>query len=274
VAKKSSAKLDDFRVRTGKFKLAKFDPDSKPFSSGDKVRDRKEIEARAASIDTLQDLLWSEQKRRFLLVLQGMDTSGKDGTVRAVFSHVSPLGMKVVSYKAPSSIEKARDYLWRVHANVPASGEIAIFNRSHYEDVLITQVHGWIDAKEAKRRIAQINEFERMLVETGTTVLKCFLHISNEEQKARLEARLADPTKHWKFDPSDLKERAHWPDYMRVYEGVLAASSTSHAPWYVIPANSKTQRNLMIGRLVEDALKGMKLKYPAPNPEFFKLKVE
>ena len=165
--------------------------------------------------------------------------------------------------------ELARDYLWRAHKEVPQKGEIVIFNRSHYEDVLIVKVHDWIDEAECKRRYAQINEFERMLTETGTIIIKCFLHISKAEQKLRMQERLDDPTKTWKFNPNDLKERDVWSKYMIAYENALNATSTSHAPWYVVPANSKTNRNLIISQLLLDALKGLKLSYP-PVPAAFK----
>jgi len=213
--------------------------------------------------------LHAEGKRKILLILQGMDASGKDGTVRHVFSECDPLGIRLASFKTPSSEELAHDYLWRVHQVAPKAGELVIFNRSHYEDVLIVKVHDWIDDAECERRYTQINDFERLLAETGTTIIKCFLNISKEEQKARMQERLADPSKTWKFNPGDLKERELWSQYMQAYEQAIKATSTDYAPWYVIPADSKTNRNLLISRLLLDALKNMKLKYP-PVPADYK----
>jgi len=209
-------------------------------------------------------LLYAEGKNRILVVLQAMDTAGKDSTIRHVFQEVDPLGVKVASFKAPTHYELARDYLWRVHHHVPGAGEIAIFNRSHYEDVLITRVSGWIDATECKRRYRQINDFEKMLVETGTTILKLYLHISKDEQKKRLEERRDTPDKQWKFLPSDLAVRAQWDDYMQVYEAAMSATSTAHAPWHVIPANSKLARNLMVSGLLIETLEKLDMRYPRP----------
>ena len=254
--------------------LAHYDPGAKPFSSGDKARDKTTIAELAERINVWQDKLYAERRRRLLLILQGTDTSGKDGTVRAVFSRVDPLGLRCVAFGVPSPAEAARDYLWRVHREVPAAGELAIFNRSHYEDVLVPRVHGSIDAAECERRYAHIRDFERLLAETGTAIVKCFLHIGRDEQRARLQARLADPDKHWKFNPGDLAERAHWDAYMQAYEAVLPATSTPWAPWIVVPADSKTHRNLMIAQLVESVLQAMAPDYPPPRPEYATLQVD
>lgn len=239
-----------------------------------KAADRLTTLKLAGQIEELQNLLYAEHDRKLLIILQGMDTAGKDGTVKGVFGQINPLGARTVAFKAPSVEEKNHDYLWRVHKEVPGKGEITIFNRSHYEDVLIARVHDWIDAAECKRRYAQICDFERMLAETGTVILKFFLHISKAEQKARLEERLADPDKHWKFDPQDLAERKYWDAYQEAYENALLATDADHAPWYAIPADSKTQRNLVIASIVHEKMLGMKLKYPPGNPDFAKLKVE
>jgi PPK2 family polyphosphate:nucleotide phosphotransferase len=190
-----------------------------------------------------------------------------------VFSECDPLGIRVTCFKAPSSEELAHDYLWRVHSEVPEAGELVIFNRSHYEDVLIVKVHDWIDDAECKRRYQQINEFERMLAETGTTIIKCYLHISKDEQKKRLQERLDDPQKTWKFNPNDLKERDLWAGYMRAYEDAMKATSTSHAPWYVVPADSKTNRNLLVSRLLLEVLKSLKLQYPPAPAEFKNIRI-
>jgi PPK2 family polyphosphate:nucleotide phosphotransferase len=225
-------------------------------------------------IAAYQDILYAQHQHKLLVILQGMDTSGKDGTVKTVFGQLNPAGVRSVSFKAPATIELAHDFLWRIHQQVPAAGEVVIFNRSHYEDVLITKVHGWIDVAECKRRYAHINAFERMLSETGTTILKFFLHISKDEQKLRLEERIADPSKHWKFDPQDLNERKFWDDYQSAYQDTIRATHTEHAPWHIIPANSKTQRNFAIANVVTEKLAEMGLAYPAENPALYKLKVE
>ena len=203
-----------------------------------------------------------------------MDTSGKDGTVRHVFSECDPLGIRLANLKTPSDDELAHDYLWRVHQQVPKAGELVIFNRSLYEDVLFVKVHNWIVEAEFKRRYAQINDFERQLTETGTTIIKCFLHISKEEQKSRLQARLNDSTKVWKFNPNDLKERALWSQYMQAYEQAMQATSTEYAPWYIVPADSKTNRNLLISRLLLNALKSLKLNYPDVPADYKSIVIE
>lgn len=263
------ANLDKYRVNPKKFSLKDFDAKDKTERSGSKEENEAGLYALATEINTLQDILHAEGKRKVLLVLQGMDTSGKDGTVRHVFKETDPLGIRLASFKAPSSEELAHDYLWRVHQQVPKAGELVIFNRSHYEDVLIVKVHNWIDEAECKRRYAQINDFERLLTETGTTIIKCFLHISKQEQKKRLQERLDNPDKTWKFNPGDLEERKLWPEYTDAYEQAIKATSTVHAPWYIVPADSKTNRNLLISRLLLNTLKKMDLNYP-PVPEAFK----
>jgi PPK2 family polyphosphate:nucleotide phosphotransferase len=251
----------DTRVR-----LSKWDAADTDIIGKDKSDARERLDAYRARLETLQELLYAEGKHKLLVVLQAMDTAGKDSTIRHVFQGVDPLGVRVASFKAPTPYELARDYLWRVHHHVPGSGEIAIFNRSHYEDVLVTRVNGWIAAAECKRRYRQINDFERMLAETGTTILKFYLHISKDEQKKRLEERRDTPEKQWKFHPGDLVVRDQWNDYMAAYEAAMSATSTGHAPWHVIPANSKLARNLMVSRLLIDALEGLKMRYPEPPP--------
>ena len=228
-----------------------------------------------AKLDGLQERLYANADRSLLIVLQGMDTSGKDGTIKHVMSGVNPQGCKVVSFKAPSNGELVHDFLWRVHHEVPAKGHIGIFNRSHYEDVLITRVHKIISDKVAVQRFNQIKEFEELLAENGTVILKFFLHISKEEQKERLEERIHDPEKRWKFNEGDLEERMLWKDYMRAFEDVLSATNTEQAPWYVVPANRKWYRNLVVADRIVNALEEMKLKTP-PAPrgvDFAKLKI-
>lgn len=245
-------------------KLSKWDPAANGIVGKEKSDARERLEEARARLETLQELLYAEGKHKLLVVLQAMDTAGKDSTIRHVFQGVDPLGVKVACFKAPTPLEQAHDFLWRVHPHVPGAGEIAIFNRSHYEDVLITRVNGWIDAAECKRRYRQINDFEQMLAETGTTILKFYLHISKDEQKKRLEERRDTPEKQWKFQPGDLAVRAQWDDYMEAYEAALSATSTKHAPWHVIPANSKLARNLMVSSLLIEALEALKMRYPDP----------
>ena len=267
--------IDDYRFAdSNTFKIAKVDAASKPFSTGNKADDNARLAEVSAKLDALQDVLYAEHRRKVLVILQGMDTSGKDGTVRGVFRAMDPLGLRVVGFKAPTPQELAHDYLWRVHAQTPARGEIVIFNRSHYEDVLITRVHGDIDAAECKRRYGHINAFEQMLSDTGTTIVKCFLHISKDEQRQRLQERVDDPHKHWKFDPADIAEREFWEGYMEAYEAAINATATPYAPWYVVPADSKTHRNVMVAEILLRVLEGMKPQYPEGNPAFEALRIE
>lgn len=247
---------------------------TKPISSGDKAADQTRTAELAEEISSWQDIFYAENHRKMLIILQGMDTSGKDGTVRGVFGRLDPLGVRCVSFRAPSLAEREHDYFWRVHREVPAQREMVIFNRSHYEDVLYPVVHGMIDDKECKRRYRQIQDFERMLTETGTVLLKFFLHISYDEQKERLAARLADPQKHWKVDLNDLNERQYWGDYQHLYEKAIDATDADHAPWYVIPADSKSHRNLAIASIMAETMKDLKLSYPPPNPDYFKIEVK
>jgi PPK2 family polyphosphate:nucleotide phosphotransferase len=249
-----------------KVSLKALDPAAKPFSSGDKTADQARVLALATEIDQLQNLLYADRRFKLLVVLQGTDTSGKDGTLRGVFGQTSPLGVHTVGWKAPTAPERDRDFLWRIHQAVPGAGEITVFNRSHYEDVLVPTVNGWITPEQTAQRFAQINAFEQLLTQTGTVVLKCMLHIGFEEQRERLQERLDDPAKQWKFAAGDLDVRQQWPAYQRAYENLLAATSTAHAPWTVVPANSKTHRNLMIATLVRDTLKALDLRYPPTDP--------
>jgi PPK2 family polyphosphate:nucleotide phosphotransferase len=267
------ASFKKYRVGS-KFKLSKVDPADSTFLEGSEADDREKLDALAIELDELQNLLHAEGRRKLLLVLQGLDTSGKDGTVRWVFSRTSPLGVRVTAFKAPSDEERAHDFLWRCHAVVPRTGEIMVWNRSHYEDVLVPVVEGWIDKAETRRRHAQINDFERLLTETGTVVIKCMLHISKDEQRERLQARVDDPGKHWKFAMDDLAVRKKWDLYERAYENALNATSTPYAPWYVIPADSKRHRNLMIARLIVKTLKEMKLEVPPSDPALAGLVVQ
>ena len=247
--------------------LADLDPAAKPFSTGDKMRDKEAVEALASELDELQNLFYADRRYKMLIVLQGTDTSGKDGTLRGVFSRMSPLGVHTTAWKAPNEDERAHDYLWRIHRKVPAAGEMMIFNRSHYEDVLVPPVNGWITLKQTAQRYQQINDFERMLSETGTVILKFMLHIGFDEQRERLQERIDDVTKHWKFALGDLESRKQWKPYQQAYENLLNATSTPWAPWNVVPSNSKTHRNLMIATLVRQRLMQLDLRYPPGNPK-------
>jgi PPK2 family polyphosphate:nucleotide phosphotransferase len=251
-------------------------PDLRLRDSDAKARgeaDRETLDKLHDEIAELQEMLYAEHNRKLLIVLQGTDTSGKDGTVRALFSKVSPMGLRAVPFKAPTDIEAAHDYLWRIHREMPRAGEIVVFNRSHYEDVLITRVMGTITAAECKRRYAQIRDFERMLAENGTVIVKFFLHISKDEQRERLQARADNPKKHWKFDFEDLKQREYWKDYQKAYADAIKATDATYAPWYVVPSNSKPYRNEVVARVLLETLRGMKLDWPPPDPRLLKLKV-
>ncbi|MFO1463368.1 MAG: polyphosphate kinase 2 family protein [bacterium] len=260
------------------FKLKRVDPSNTgEFDASEDGEKKAEQRTRQtlSKLDELQERLYAGKQRSILIVLQGMDTGGKDGTIKHVMSGVNPTGCEVTSFKVPTEEELAHDYLWRVHQRVPRKGFIGIFNRSHYEDVLVTRVHGLIDDDEAESRFQEINEFERLLSRTGTTLLKFFLHISKDEQRKRLEARARDPQKRWKFSLNDVKERGYWPRYQKAYQDVLRATSTKHAPWYVVPADHKWYRNYVVGRILIETLESLKLKFPpaAPGVNFDKIKV-
>ena len=263
--------MNQYRITPGKeVDLKTYNPDD---TGTYRSHDRDKIKAKTKTakliekLDLLQERLYSNATRSLLIVLQGMDTSGKDSTVNHVMSGVNPLGCHAVSFKAPTGRELAHDFLWRIHQEVPAKGYIGIFNRSHYEDVLITRVHRQISDKQAEQRLAAIRDFERLLHDNGTAIVKFFLHISKEEQRARLEARVRDPEKRWKFTLNDLAERKFWLRYQKMYEEAIAATSTEHAPWYVVPANRKWFRNLVVAEVVVDALKAMDLKTPPASPD-------
>ncbi len=224
----------------------------------------EKTEAHIQKIDPLQERLYAEGKQSLLIILQAIDTGGKDGTIRHVMRGINPQGCNVTSFKVPTPEERSHDFLWRIHKAAPAKGLIGIFNRSHYEDVLVTCVHGDVSPKEAKARFREINRFEQELVQNGTTILKFYLAISKDEQRRRLQARVDDPAKRWKFSPADLAERRHWDAYMKVYVKACAATSTPHAPWYVIPANHKWYRNYLVAKIVAATLKKMNPKFPSP----------
>ena len=245
-----------------KFHIAAVDPDDTSGAPGDKDETIKESEKLTARIGDLQELLFATQQHKLLVVLQGMDTSGKDGTVRHVMSGVSPQSVRAVSFKRPTSEELGRDFLWRVHRNVPATGEIGIFNRSHYEDVLVVRVHNLVPQEVWRERYRQINDFERLLVQSGTIILKFFLHISRDEQRKRLQARVDDPTKRWKFEHGDILERKLWDAYQDAYETAIEKTSTREAPWIVVPANKKWFRNYVVAKTIVGTLEDLDMKYP------------
>ena len=255
------------RVRGKAFRLAEVDPASTaPFAhkriSRETARPRL-LELRER-LDQLQELLYAEHTRSLLIVFQALDTGGKDGAIENLLSGTNPAGVQVATFKAPSTEELNHDFLWRIHAQTPKCGHIGVFNRSHYEDVLITRVHGLIDEKTCRQRYQDINNFEELLTRNDTRIIKFFLYISKDEQAERLQARLDDPAKTWKFDPNDLKERAYWDQYQQAYEDALRNCSTAAAPWFVVPANHKWARDLAIAEIVVATLEEM-------NPQPFKV---
>ena len=227
-----------------------------------------------ARISNLQRVFYADARHALLIVLQGRDAAGKDGTIRKVFSAVNPQGCSVAAFKAPTDTELHHDYLWRIHQQIPPRGTIGIFNRSHYEDVIVPRVHGWIDKKTWQERYVQINDFERMLSMNGVVILKFMLHISRDEQKRRLLDRLTDESKNWKFRAGDLDDRKQWDDFTKAYRGLLQRTSTKWAPWYVVPADDKSVRDYLVARTIADTMKRLKLEYPAADPSVLNLKVE
>ncbi len=265
--------MDTYRVAPGAVvNLGDFDPAD---TGGlDKTTAKAETKQLNRRLETLQELLYAEGKHKVLVILQAMDAAGKDGTIRHVFDRVNPQGVKVASYKKPTSNELAHDYLWRVHEHTPGNGEITIFNRSHYEDVLIVRVLGLVPETRWASRYEHIRAFEKLLADEGTTILKFYLNISKAEQKARLQARLDDPAKHWKFDSGDLDQRKRWDDYMTAYEMALSETSTDQAPWYVIPAERKWFRNLVISRILVEVLEGLNMAFPEQTEDLSTVVVE
>ena len=231
-----------------------------------KARSAPELQRGLDRLTSLQDRLWAESKHPVLIVLQGIDAAGKDGTVRHVMTAFNPMGCIVTSWRAPNEVELAHDYLWRIHQRTPGKGEISIFNRSHYEDVLVVRVHDLVPKEVWSRHYDEINAFEQELVDSGTTILKFFLYIDPDEQKARFQARLDDPDKQWKFRVGDLAERKLWDEYIAAFEEMLERCSTDVAPWYLIPSNKKWFRNLAVADIVGDAMEDLKSRYP-PSPD-------
>lgn len=255
--------MNKYLIKPGsKVNLSKWDPDDKGDFEGGKKEGKEELKKLNLRLQELQELLYAEHKHTLLVVLQGIDTAGKDGTINHVFEGVNPQGVRVASFKVPTQEELDHDYLWRIHKQTPRRGEIGIFNRSHYEDVLVVRIHNLAPEDVWKKRFDHINAFESILADEGVTILKFFLYINKDEQKERFQARLDDPTKHWKFNPGDLKERERWPEYIQAYEDVLSKTSTKCAPWYVIPSNRKWYRNLVVAETIIKTLEGFDMKYP------------
>ena len=254
------------RLPPGPVDLTSVETDVAPGFDGDKAEGKATLFAMGEELSDLQERLWAQRtvgsERRVLLVLQGMDTSGKGGVLRHTIGLVDPQGVKITSFKAPTEEERAHDFLWRIEKGLPQAGFIGVFDRSHYEDVLIARVRGFAEPEEIERRYGAINDFEARLVDEGYSIIKCMLHISAEEQRARLAERLDNPEKHWKYNPGDLDERAFWPDYRAAYETVLERTSTQLAPWHVVPSDKKWFRNLAIGQLLLETLRGLDLQWP------------
>jgi len=267
--------MDQHRIIPGtEVDLSSIDTRNTVAFDGDKDAGKARLKELTSDLEGLQELLYAEGKHKVLIVLQATDTGGKDGTIRHVFDGVNPQGVKVASFKKPTPEELSHDYLWRVHQHAPARGQIAIFNRSHYEDILVVRVHSLVPEGVWSRRYDHINEFERMLADEGTTILKFFLHISRDEQAERLRERLDTPEKQWKFARGDLEERKKWDDYQSAFEAMLERTSTPWAPWFVIPSDRKWYRNLAISSVVTQALRDLDMSFPAPEDDISGLVIE
>lgn len=245
---------------------------------GGRKRSERELErATAKEVDRISDLqrvLYADGRHALLIVLQGRDASGKDGTIRKVFTAVNPQGCIVSSFGVPTALEQRHDFLWRIHAQIPPLRMIGIFNRSHYEDILVPRVHGTLDKEQLEERYRQINDFERLLVKSGVTILKFMLHVSRDEQRERLQERLTDETKNWKFRAGDLDDREHWDEFTKAYRGILKNTSTKSAPWYIVPADDKDMRDWLVAQTIADALEALDLRYPKADPSVKGLTVE
>jgi PPK2 family polyphosphate:nucleotide phosphotransferase len=252
--------------------LSHWDPDD--VMGFDKQQAKERLAKNLKRLVELQFVMYAENKRALLVVLQAMDAGGKDGTIRNVFGQLNPQGCRVTPFKSPSSLELSHDFLWRIHNNVPCAGEIGVFNRSHYEDVLIVRVKDLVPKSVWSKRYTQINEFERTLSENGVHIVKLFLHISKDEQRKRLQTRLDDPTRHWKIDPADFEERKSWDSYIKAYEDAFSQCNTKYAPWYIIPANHKWFRNVAISEIVVKTLEQLDMKFPDPICDISKIKID
>jgi PPK2 family polyphosphate:nucleotide phosphotransferase len=267
--------MDKYRIKPGeKVDLSQWDPNDKSYFPVSKSEGKKQLLDLNEELESLQELLFAEGKQKVLIILQAMDTGGKDGVIRHVFDGVNPQGVKVASFKVPSKIELAHDYLWRIHQHTPGKGEITIFNRSHYEDVLVVRVHNLVPVETWSRRYDHITAFENMLVDEGTTILKFYLHIDKDEQKERLQARLDEPNKNWKFSKGDLEERKLWNEYQTAFETAIERTSTENSPWYIIPANRKWYRNLVISTIIINKLKSLNMTYPPAEDDLEGIVIE
>jgi PPK2 family polyphosphate:nucleotide phosphotransferase len=255
----------EYLIKPGeKVDVRKFDPEDTSWWQKDKATAKKEIKKLKKKLINLQQLLYAEKKQKVLIVLQAMDSGGKDGTIKAIFDGVNPQGVSVASFKVPTPEEIGHDYLWRIHAKTPQSGEIVIFNRSHYEDVLIVRVHNLVPKKAWEKRYNHIAQFEQLLTDEGTTILKFFLNISKEEQKTRFIDRIDVPEKNWKFNPNDVEERKFWDAYMLAYGEAISKTSAPNSPWYIIPSNHNWYRDLVIAKIITKTLENLKMSYPPP----------
>jgi PPK2 family polyphosphate:nucleotide phosphotransferase len=267
--------VSPYRVEQGApVHLDKIDARTTGDFDGGKGAGKQLLKSLTKQLAELQEIFYAQNKHRLLIVLQALDTGGKDGTISHVFAKANPQGVRIASFKRPTEVELAHDYLWRVHPHTPARGEIVIFNRSHYEDVLVVRVRELAPKEVWKRRYEHINAFEKLLADEGTTILKFFLHISKEEQRERLQARIDDPEKHWKFDVGDLDERKRWDDYMRAFEEAVKRTSSEVAPWYVVPADRKWYRNLVVAQAVVDTLTALNPTYPESKEKLDGMVVE
>jgi PPK2 family polyphosphate:nucleotide phosphotransferase len=267
--------MDRYLIKPGdKVNLKDWDPDDKSAWSDGKKKAKHEFKEINKELEKLQELLYAEHKQKILIVLQATDTGGKDGVIRAVFEGVNPSGVRVAAFKVPTEEELAHDYLWRIHKQTPGKGEMVIFNRSHYEDVLVVRVHDLVPKSVWNKRYEHIRNFEKMLADEGTTIIKFFLHISKDEQKERLQERLDIPEKQWKFSSGDLKERLLWDDYQNAFGDMLEKTSTSYAPWYVIPANRNWYRNWLISSIIVKKLKSLNMEYPEPEKDLENIKID
>ncbi len=256
--------FEKHRIRPGqKVDLTRIDTDGKDFVK-DRVRCEKDFQSQQAELIRLQDQLYAEGRQKLLVVFQAMDAGGKDGTICSVFAGVNPQGVVVTSFKKPSEDELAHDFLWRIHKAVPAAGTIGVFNRSHYEEVLVVRVHKLVTESVWKPRYALINDFEKLLINTGTRIVKFFLHISKDEQKQRFEDRINTPAKRWKFDPADLEKRKFWDDYRKAFEDMLEKCSTEATPWYVVPSDQNWYRDYVVRGVITEVLRDMDPKFPDP----------
>lgn len=257
-----------------KIDLSEWDPNDKSGWDEGKKEAKDELLKINKELEALQELLFAENKHKILIVLQAMDTGGKDGVIRSVFDGTNPSGVRVAAFKQPTQQELSHDFLWRIHKQTPGNGEIVIFNRSHYEDILVVRVHNLVSKDVWEKRFDHINNFEKLLSSEGTTIIKFFLHISKDEQKARLQERLDIPEKQWKFSSGDLNERKLWDEYTKAFEDVLEKTSTKYAPWYIIPANRNWYRNWLISSILVEELKSLKMKYPEPEEGLSKINIE